>query len=145
MVYQYFTSKLKDEYLVEIIKENLSNGTIKNFYPYSYEILSIDKKYLRKLKIQNIENDIQDKDKTLLEFLINENYVKMLTQSEFEEKTNYNRAYNSGTSGYSGTSGPYGVSGVSGTYGVSGCSGVSGTTIKKLNTTKHWELLGLLE
>jgi len=133
MVYQYFTSKLKDEYLLEIIKESVSNGNIKSFYPYSYEILSIDKKYLRKLKIQNIENNIQDKDKILLEFLINENYVKMLTQSEFEERTK-NRIYR-GTSGYTGSSGS------SGTSGVSGMSGITGTS----KTINHWNLIGLLE
>lgn len=109
---QYFITKIKDEYLPEIFLEYVREKKIQQYYP----IFFIDNQYLRKLKIQNIEQSIDEKDGMLLTFLLNENNVIMITQKEFEEKYK-SRGFYSGTSGYAGVSGTYGVSGVSGVSG----------------------------
>ena len=108
---QYFETKLKDKFLPKIVIENIENGKLKAFNTWNLNVLIIDKKYLRKIKIQNIEKKISEDDKLLLEFLLNDNYVNMLSNSEVEKLNK-----GSGTSWTSGATGMSGVSGVSGTW-----------------------------
>lgn len=123
---QYFITKIKDEYLPQVMKDNISNGRIRR-YTY-FTIFYIDKKYLRKIKIKNIENSLDEEEKALLDFLLNENFTDMLTMTEFEEKTKNGSwggtSYSSGMSGSSATSGSFGSGsvGCSGVYGVTGYS-----------------------
>ena len=129
---QYFIFKLKDQYLPEVVKK--CKELKRYFWTEMYEM---DKRYFRKLKIQNIEQKISDDEKTLLEFLINTDYTVVLTQLEFEKYggNNYNNYKTSSTSGYTGVSGSAGVVGVS---GVSGTLGTGGTAYS--NSTVTWSL-----
>jgi hypothetical protein len=124
MINQYFTVKI-DEFLPKIIKHNISLGKISQ--STLYNIFFIDQKYLRKLKIQNIEGSISEDDKDLLEFLINKDLTKFITKDEYELKLK-NASY-VGVSGSCGTSGTVGISGFSGISGVSGVSGTQGTGV----------------
>jgi hypothetical protein len=133
MINQYFTVKI-DEFLPKIIKHNISLGKISQ--STLYNIFFIDQKYLRKLKIQNIEGSISEDDKDLLEFLINKDLLeflinkdltKFITKDEYELKLK-NASY-VGVSGSCGTSGTVGISGFSGISGVSGVSGTQGTGV----------------
>ena len=117
---QYFETKLKDKFLPKIVIENIENGKLKAFNTWNLNVLIIDKKYLRKIKIQNIEKKISEDDKLLLEFLLNDNYVNMLSNSEAEK---LNKSSGSGTSWTSGMSGMSGMSGVSGPCGMTGTYG----------------------
>ena len=108
---QYFKFKIKDEYLPTIIHIFIQDGKIKI---ERGSVLSIDLKYFRKLKIQNIENSISEDDKVVLEFLINRDFTILLTPSEYESL-------------YTKFAGIYGVSGTSGSVGVSGIMGTSGS------------------
>lgn len=65
----------------------------------------IEKKFLRKLKVQKIDKHIISKDKELLDVLLNEKFVKMLSYDEMVSRIG---------------SGSIGVSGVSGSSGISG-------------------------
>lgn len=121
-MYQYFEIKLRNEFVPEIIQNSINSGKLKKHNWYS-QFVMIDQKYFRKIKIENIENRLEGDDKILLNFLLNENYVKLLSKEEFENRT---KATSTGYSGVSGVSGTYGVSGVSGVSGFSGVSGVSG-------------------
>lgn len=128
---QYFIFKLKDDFLPEVIKEYQRRKILKQF-SWS-DIYFLDKKYFRKLKIQNIEERISEEEKSLLEFLINESFTKILNNSEIEGLSKRYNSYSSsssGASGYSGTGGSVGVSGVSGMsgYGGMGVSGSGGWT-----------------
>jgi len=118
---QYFDIKLKEEYLPDFITKFLHEGKIKYITHGVYEI---DQKYFRKLKLQNIQNDILEDEKKLVEFLINEKFVKFLTKEEFSKKS----AWSSWGIGVSGTCG-------SGTYGISGSSGAIGIGIVSPSTT----------
>jgi hypothetical protein len=90
---QYFIIKIKDEFLPEVIIEYIKNGKIcadenanYRLFPHTSRvniIYYIDKKYFRKLKIQSIENSISENEKQLLEFLINKNINRLLTQEEY--------------------------------------------------------------
>jgi hypothetical protein len=104
---QYFIFKLKDEYLPDFIK--VERNIKKN--NYLNNIYYIEKKYFRKLKIQNIENTISENEKKVLEFLINENFTHLLTQEEYEKKNK-----SQGWSSSSGATGYAGVSGSSASY-----------------------------
>ena len=100
---QYFITKIKDEYLPQVIKDNILNGKIQKYSYFS--IFYIDKKYLRKIKIKNIEETLSQNEQILLDFLLNDNFTHMLTNVEFEEKTKKTSWGSSGVSGVSGTSG----------------------------------------
>ena len=125
-MYQYFEIKLRREFVPEIIENSISSGKLKK-PKWSYEFVMIDQKYLRKIKIENIENKLDGEDKILLNFLLNENYVQPLTKEEYEKKTTASTTGYSGVSGMSGSQGVSGVSGVSGSVGCSGVSGMSGS------------------
>jgi len=118
---QYFIFKSKNEYLPFIIKESIRNSTIRKDL-IVMDAYYIDKKYLRKLKIRNIEDKNSDNDKLLLEYLINDSFVDMLS----EEKYNASKRYS--TSGYAGYQGTTGIScaGYQGATGVAGATGFSG-------------------
>lgn len=107
---QHFEFKIKDQYLPKFINDYRKDGKIKSS-PFRY--YTIDIKYFRKLKLQNITNTISEEDKLFIEYLINDNFVQMLTEEE--SKT----IMRNSTSGYSGSQG---VSGVSGSYGTTGTS-----------------------
>ena len=125
MINQYFIFKIKDEYLPDIISKYIKEEKIHHDHhdnvSYYDHIYCIDQKYFRKLKIQNIENSISEDDKKVLEFLINMDLVKMLTQEEYNEKIKTSGSY-WGTTGVSGSAGCTGVSGVSGSAGYVGLS-----------------------
>jgi hypothetical protein len=38
---------------------------------------------IRRLKLKNIENDISEKDKKIIEYLINDNFIEKLTKYDF--------------------------------------------------------------
>jgi len=143
---QHFTFKMKYEYLPQFIKDVIDDRKIE----YSaYDIYFINQKYLRKLKIENIENKIKVNDKKLLEYLINEDVVQFLTQEEVQNKLRYNSGA-SGSQGTSGTSGKPGTSGVSGVSGVSGSAGSAGSVgiglgVYVKNPTKSVKVLPILQ
>jgi len=98
---QYLIIKIKDEFQPEVLKE------CKELQIFTWEIHYIEKKFLRKLKVQKIDKHIISKDKELLDVLLDERYVKMLSYDETVLRVG---------SGY-GT----------GSFGISGSSGISGT------------------
>ena len=104
---QHFIFKIKSQYLPKFITEYERNGKFKS----SGVINTIDIKFFRKLKIQKIENDISEEDKKFLDYLLNDDFVDLLTEEEYNNLT----AKYSGARGSSGTSGTYGMSGISGT------------------------------
>jgi hypothetical protein len=146
---QYFIFKIKDAFLPEVIKEYQRRNILKQF-SWS-DIYSLDKKYFRKIKILNIENRISEEEKSLLEFLINESFTKILSTSEFEGmNSGYRTSASSSTSGWSGTAGAVGASGVSGYsgYGGSGSVGSLGTynytnTVSTSITTPNTQTVSL--
>lgn len=111
---KYFKFKIKDEYLPDFIKEFKKEGKIIDGVMFkSSDILSIDNKYIRLLKINNLENNISKRDKEFLEFLLDDRFVVFLTkeQCDFLKKvasptttstsnsvvnTSYNSYYNYG-------------------------------------------------
>ena len=99
---QYFIFKIKNEYLPEFIKNSIILGKINSSF---HGIYHIEHKYFRKLKIQNIENNISSDDKVLLEYIINENFTHLLTQEEFIKRSSINKP----TSGASGSIGATGT------------------------------------
>lgn len=116
---QYFITKIKDEYLPQVMKDNISNGKIQR---YTYlSILYIDKKYLRKIKIKNIDKSLGEEEQTLLNFLLNDNFVDMLTIKQFEKKTK-NVGFTTGSQNWGSTTGSSGTLGIYGLYGVTGQS-----------------------
>jgi len=123
MEQQYFIPKHKDEYLPEIVNEMMLSGRIQRVYPWNNSILSIEKRFFRKLKIQNIENRLTGDNKKLLDVLIDEKFTHLLTPSEYKKRTTTQSS--SGFSGTWGMSGTSGVSGVSGGYGVSGSNTIT--------------------
>jgi hypothetical protein len=126
---QYFITKLKDEFLPVCFFESIEKGKIKSFYPWNNALFFIELKFLRKIKIQNIQNDIDSDDKLLLEFLLNDNFVKMLTDEESKitiDKFNYSSSGNFG-----------GATGATGWAGVSGISTPS-------NIVSNWNTLGII-
>lgn len=125
-MYQYFEIKLRNEFVPEIIQNSINSGKLKKHNWYS-QFVMIDQKYFRKIKIENIENRLEGDDKILLNFLLNENYVKLLSKEEFEKKTlasTTGYSSSTGATGYSSSTGACGVYGLSGSaaYGF-GCNG----------------------
>lgn len=80
---QYFKFKIKDEYLPSFIKELKYEGKIADGKLFkSSEILCIDNKYLRLLKIKNLENNISERDKEFLKFLLDDRFTVFLTNEQ---------------------------------------------------------------
>jgi len=150
MINKYFIFKIKDEFLPITIREYIQNGKIcSDQNSYYNNIYYINQKYLRKLKIQNIENTISEDEKIVLEFLINTDLTQFLTQKQYEEKIQHYTYGHSGTSGAMGTSGWVGVSGFSGantamtyqtTYHLSSPATISNVQLIK-STTKTYNIL----
>jgi hypothetical protein len=89
---------------------------------------------LRKIKIQNIQSDIDSEDKLLLEFLLNDNFVKMLNEEE-SKITIDKLSYSSSSSGTAG--------------GVTGCVGITGSSVgtwkyPPSNIVNNWNKLGIV-
>ncbi len=98
---QYFKFKIKDEYLPDFITELKNDGKlVDNELFNSSDILSIDNKYLRLLKIKNLENNISEKDKEFLEFLLDDRNTVFLTkdQCDFLKKITGNNTSTNTTS-----------------------------------------------
>lgn len=128
---QYFITKLKDEFLPDVIFDSIEKKKIKSCYPWNYTLFIIEQKYLRKIKIQNIQNGIDAEDKLLLEFILNDNFVKMLTDEESKkliDKLSYNKYSSSGTAGGAGATGSVGITGIS----------------TPSNIINHWNKLGMI-
>jgi hypothetical protein len=109
---QYFMFKIKEQYLPDVIRQNIGKCLYKDAYTYTYYI---DKKYLRKLKIKNIENDISEENKILINYLINDNFIDMISNER------YKMYFENGKC-------PSGPTGISGSTGISGPKGISGLT-----------------
>ena len=71
---QYFIFKIKNEYLPDYIS---GNNLLKHC---NWSVYSIDLKFFRKLKIQNIDGTISMENKKLVEYLMNDNFIHLLTQ-----------------------------------------------------------------
>lgn len=99
---QYFRFKIKNEFLPGFVL-NYFGKVQKEFV----DVYSIDNIYLRKLKLQKIENTISDEDRTFLDYLIDDRFTYFMTKKEYEKLLN-SRAM---MSGMSGSSGSYVVSG----------------------------------
>jgi hypothetical protein len=131
---QYFITKLKDEFLPVCFFESIEKGKIKSFYPWNNALFFIELKFLRKIKIQNIQSDIDSEDKLLLEFLLNDNFVKMLNEEE-SKITIDKLSYSSSSSGTAG--------------GVTGCVGITGSSVgtwkyPPSNIVNNWNKLGIV-
>lgn len=119
---QYFIFKVKYNYLPEYIREYINSDKI--LKEPGTDIYYISKREFRKLKLKNIQNELEDDDKKVIEYLINENFIDFLTEDQFKQLVKRQSWY-----GMSGTSGVSGVSGSSGTFGMSGVLGPTGVTI----------------
>lgn len=56
--------------------------------------------YLRKLKIEKIENRITENERNLLDYLTNDNFTHMLTEKEYKYISNANTHSMSVTTAY---------------------------------------------
>ena len=81
----YFKFKNKNEYLPEFIIDFLKKNKIDEPFEekigevtFHYDICYIDKSYLRKLKLQNINNSISYDDKMFIEYFLNPNFVDFI-------------------------------------------------------------------
>lgn len=119
---QYFIFKVKYNYLPEYIREYINSDKI--LKEPGTDIYYISKREFRKLKLKNIQNELEDDDKKVIEYLINENFIDFLTEDQFKQLVKRQSWY-----GMSGISGVSGVSGSSGTFGMSGVLGPTGVTI----------------
>lgn len=96
-----------------------------NQYP---KICKIEYKYLRSLKLKNIDNNISTNDKEILDYLLDDRLVSYLMEDEMNDLIRSSNWFSvSGSAGVSGMSGVSGSDGASGVSGVSGMSGVSGS------------------
>lgn len=116
---QHFIFKNKDKYLPFIITKSIKNKIIKRDL---LDVFYIDKKYLRKLKILNIEDKNSDDDKILLEYLINDSFVDMFSEEKYN---NYIKNFSTSGNSQQGSQGLQGLQGVSGAQGVSGVQGAT--------------------
>lgn len=121
----HFIFKVKDEYIPDYIRTN-KNILLANDYPKIYKI---DNPYIRKLKLENLEESISDINKKILNYLLDDKLIDYLTEKEFEEKkSNFFGTSWTGSSGIAGPSGVFGMSGTAGSAGIGSSYPVGGIT-----------------
>jgi len=126
---QYFRFKIKDYFLPKNILNYININKVKREYG---DIYYVDNKYLRKLKIENIENNISNENKLFLEYLIDERFIQLVSDEEYIKISSSTTTWTTGFShsgGISGSSGQSGFSGVSGPVGLTGPSNPSIWTV----------------
>lgn len=93
MINQYFKFKIKNEYLPSIVNDYIKNKIItqtRDIVIPVDTIYMIKLTYLRKLKIEKIENRITNNERILLDYLTNDNFTHMLTEKEYKYISNAN-------------------------------------------------------
>lgn len=123
----YFIFKVKDEYIPDYIKLN-EKLLLVNYY---LKIYKTDNNYIRKLKLENLQNNISSIDKKILEYLLDERLIDYVTKKYFDEN-NYGSLGMHGTSSIVGMATPGNL-----TLGVNVNKSRSLSKLKKLKTSKR--------
>jgi len=97
MHYQYFKINRKKKILVKITRCIVNEVGLNFNYNDDDYFFYINKQFLRKIKIQNIENSISKENKKILNFLLNEKNATLVTEVEYLKNINQRFSYSTNT------------------------------------------------